>query len=203
MEVRNVETPIHGRYLYEARSEQRLLVGFHGYAENAGKHMNELRKIPAIDRWSVLTVQGLRTFYAGRTGEVVANWMTSEDRELAIADNVAYVRTVLRSVPAPKALVFLGFSQGVAMAFRAASNIACAGVIALGGDIPPEIRERAAALPPVLLARGTRDELYSEEKMRTDLSVLAQVTPLVFEGGHEFSDEFRKAAGEFLSRVGG
>jgi len=38
-------------------------------------------------------------------------------------------------------VVFAGFSQGVAMAFRAAVNAGrrVAGVISVGGDIPPEI----------------------------------------------------------------
>ncbi len=201
MEVRTVEALIHGRVLYEARSPERLLVGFHGYAENAEKHFAELQKILGIERWSVAAVQGLRTFYAGRTNDVVASWMTSQDRELAITDNVDYLRKVIRSLPAAKTLVFFGFSQGVAMAFRAAANIACAGIIALGGDVPPEIRERAKSLPPALLARGNRDDWYTDAKMKADLEVLRNVTPFVFEGGHEFTDAFRVAAGEFLSAL--
>ena len=199
MDVRTVETKIHGRYLYVARRPERLLVGFHGYAENAEKNLAELRKLPGADEWSLVAVQGLRTFYVGRTGEIVANWMTSQDRELAIADNIAYVESIIRSLPAPKKLVFLGFSQGVAMAFRAAAHIAAAGVIALGGDVPPDVRQRT--LPPVLLARGTRDEWYTDEKMKADLAALQNVTPFVFEGGHEFTDDFRAAAGRFLSPI--
>jgi predicted esterase len=125
--------------------------------------------------------------------------MTSQDRELAIADNLDYVRTILDSLPKPKSLVFLGFSQGVAMAFRAAAHVRCAGLIALGGDVPPDVRQRA--LPPVLLARGTRDDWYTEEKMKADLAALRNATPFVFEGGHEFSDAFRSAAAEFLSPI--
>ena len=199
MDVRTVETRIHGRYLYVARRAERLLVGFHGYAENAEKNLAELRKLPGADEWSLVAVQGLRTFYVGRTGEIAANWMTSQDRELAIADNIAYVESIIRSLPAPKKLVFLGFSQGVAMAFRAAAHIPAAGVIALGGDVPPDVRQRT--LPPVLLARGTRDEWYTDEKMKADLAALQNVTPFVFEGGHEFTDDFRAAAGRFLSPI--
>jgi predicted esterase len=201
MQVRTIETPIHGRVIYEQRDGNRLLVGFHGYAENAEKHFAELQRIPGIDQWSIAAVQGLRTFYSGRTNDVVANWMTSQDRELAIADNIDYVRNVIRSLPAAETLVFLGFSQGVAMAFRAGANLACAGIIALGGDVPPELRERAQSLPPVLLARGNGDDWYTEAKMKADLQVLRNVTPVVFEGGHGFTDAFRTAAAEFLSAV--
>jgi dienelactone hydrolase len=198
MDVRTVEATIHGRFLYVPHDPQRLLVGFHGYAERAEIHLEEIQKIPGSGQWSLVSVQGLRTFYT-RGGEVVANWMTSQDRELAIADNLAYVGKVLASLPKPKTLVFSGFSQGVAMAFRAAAHFPSAGVIALGGDVPPDVVQRP--LPRVLLARGVRDEWYTDEKMKADLSVLRNVTPLVFDGGHEFSDAFRAAAGEFLSAL--
>jgi hypothetical protein len=38
--------------------------------------------------------------------------------------------------------------------------------------------------------------------MQNDLATLGDVTPLVFDGGHEFSDDFRAAAANFLTRVG-
>lgn len=196
LQVLTIDSTIHGRVLFDARPGDRLLIGFHGYAETADKHLEELRRIPGNERWSLAAIQGLRTFYVGRTGDIAAHWMTSQDRELAIADNLAYVRKAIDSLPPAKTIVFLGFSQGVAMAFRAAANIKSSGIIALGGDVPPDVRD--ARLPPVLLARGTKDDWYTEEKMKVDLDVLAEVTPLVFEGGHEFSDAFRAAAGEFL-----
>lgn len=197
-----VETPVHGRYLYEDRGPERLLVGFHGYAEGADAHFAELAKIPGIDQWSVVCVQALHPFYT-RSGQVVASWMTSLDREQAIADNLRYVKNVLASVPAPRTLVFSGFSQGAAMAARACADNACAGLMLLGGDIPPEIKGRpGVSLPPVLVGRGTRDEWYTDEKFKSDLEFLegkTRVTRCVFAGGHEWSDAYRQAAGEFLS----
>jgi predicted esterase len=100
--------------------------------------------------------------------------------------------------------VFLGFSQGVAMAFRAAAHAGAnpAGLIALGGDVPPEIVEDPSVkLPPLLLARGERDEWYTDEKFKKDISYLEQSTrlsTLVFDGGHELSDPFRAAVADFL-----
>jgi predicted esterase len=85
------------------------------------------------------------------------------------------------------------------MAARAASAIACEGLILLGGDIPPDV---TGPLPPALLARGVRDEWYDATKFKNDLSFLERsartVTPLVFDGGHEWNDEFRAAVSEFL-----
>ena len=203
MIIRTLETAVHGRYLYEDRGEERLLVGFHGYAETAEIHLEELRKIPGIERWSVASVQALHPFYT-RSGSIVASWMTSLDRDLAIADNIAYARRVLASLPVPRTLVFFGFSQGATMAARAAAHAGpAAGLILLGGDIPPDIHDDPrAALPPVLLARGERDDWYTEEKFKKDLKFLegrARVTSCEFAGGHEWTDSFREAAGAFLA----
>jgi predicted esterase len=198
-EIRSVAATVHGRYLLRPGPAERLLVGFHGYGENAEAHLAQLMNIPHIDRWTVVSVQALHPFYSGRTQQIVASWMTSQDRELAIADNKAYVRGVVAAFPTPRALVFEGFSQGTAMAYRAASDHShAAGLIALGGDVPPEVR---SALPPVLVGRGTRDDWYLQEKFEKDLKFLKTVTSVssvVFDGGHEWTDDFRAAAAEFL-----
>ena len=121
MEARTVEAVVHGRYLYEQRAPERLLVGFHGYGENAEKHILELQKIPGTARWSLAAIQALHPFYTGRSGgrDIVASWMTGLDRDMAIADNIEYVRSVLASIwrgsSGDATLVFAGFSQGVAM----------------------------------------------------------------------------------------
>lgn len=200
---RALETAVHGRYLLEDRGASRLLVGFHGYAETAETHLAELEKIAGIETWSVVSIQALHPFYT-RSGSIVASWMTSLDRERAIADNIAWVRRVLADLSVPETLVFAGFSQGATMAARAAAYAGpAAGLILLGGDIPADIHEDSATiLPPTLLARGQTDDWYTEEKFNKDLKLLEEtkvgVRPLVFAGGHEWSDEFRDAASQFL-----
>ncbi|HSY48376.1 MAG TPA: phospholipase [Thermoanaerobaculia bacterium] len=203
-ETRTIPTTTHGSYLVRQGPPERLLVGFHGYGETAEIHMGELGKIPGIERWTAVAVQALHPFYLNRTGAIVASWMTSLDRELAIEDNRAYVRSVVARFPPPRHLVFIGFSQGVAMAYRAAAGSAASGLIALGGDAPPELLESQQRLPPVLIGRGTREEWYTEEKLQKDLKFLSEVTTVstcVYDGGHEWTDEFRVAAGEFLARI--
>lgn len=204
MLTRTQETAVHGRYLFEDRGAERLLVGFHGYAETAEMHLAELEKIPGIERWSVASVQALHPFYT-RSGSIVASWMTSLDRELAIQDNIGWVRRVLTELPEPRTLVFAGFSQGATMAARAAAYAGpAAGLILLGGDLPPEIHDDPhVALPSTLLARGETDDWYTDEKFKKDLKFLEAkggVRPLVFAGGHEWTDELRTAASQFLSR---
>ena len=89
----------------------------------------KLEQVPAIlremgiDAWLLASVQGLHRFYTSRMDDIGASWMTRQDRELAIADNIAYVDRVVQAIERDyqaRDAFFLGFSQGVAMAFRAA-----------------------------------------------------------------------------------
>src|SRR5215471_14161932 len=93
---RTLETRTHGRYLVEpGPAGAPLLAGFHGYGEAAGVQRERLRAIPGSDTWTIVSIQGLNRFYQRRTNEVVASWMTREDRELAMADNLAYVSAAI------------------------------------------------------------------------------------------------------------
>jgi len=212
-EEREIAAEVHGRFLFEAPDAAGcpLLVGFHGYGENAEKHLEELRRLPGASRWALCAVQALHPFY-NRSGDVIACWMTRLQRELAIVDNVRYVAGVVaelkRELPGSEQLVYLGFSQGAAMAYRAAagSGHACQGVIVLGGDVPPELESHDLNhFPPVLLGRGTSEEWYDAAKMEHDVELLrrngADVRPCIFEGGHEWTNEFRAAAGRFLEEI--
>jgi predicted esterase len=177
--------------------------------------LEALRRIRGERRWRLVSVQALNRFYT-RSNDVVANWMTREDRELAMADNIAYVGSVVAAVCAEDRstlpIVYAGFSQGVAMAYRAAAFAAAranlprpAGAILLAGDLPPDVAPLADSLPPLLIGRGVTDEWYKEQKAAADLAVFheASVTPLVhvFDGGHEWDDSFVAAAGAFLDRI--
>jgi predicted esterase len=212
-EEREITAQVHGRYLIEAPAEPwgcPLVVGFHGYGENAERHLEELRRLPGASRWVLCAVQALHPFY-NRTGEVIASWMTRLQRERAIHDNLRYVASVVaevkRELPVSERLAYLGFSQGAAMAYRAAagSGHACHGVVVLGGDVPPEIEDNLRQLPSVLLGRGSSEEWYDAAKMEHDVGLLrgkgVDVRPFIFEGGHEWTNEFRAAAGRFLDEV--
>jgi predicted esterase len=210
LETRTVATQTHGRYLVDIPAHSRAtLVGFHGYQENAAIHIEALRKIANGREIGLVSVQGLHRFYT-RANDVVAGWMTKEDRELAIADNTAYVANVLSAVAEEFALtrplVYVGFSQGVAMAYRAAALVQrpCDGIIALAGDVPPDVAPLAASLPKVLLGRGTQDQWYTAEKAAADLTILKSATAVVehvFHAGHAWDPSFIDRAGEFVDEL--
>lgn len=213
-ESRIVAARTHGRYLLRlpAGPPELLLVGFHGYRENATRHLAELERIPGAERWALAAVDALHAFYAGSTGEVIRGWMTRELRDEAIADNVEYVRAILGELRAELGwglpLAYLGFSQGASMAWRAALLAGHGGapppaVVAFAGDIPPELDRLEAPFPSrALLVHGDADDWYLG-KRAADEALLRRhgVEPQValFAGGHEWTDAARAAIAAFLA----
>jgi predicted esterase len=189
-----------------------LLMGFHGYGQNAEHLLVDLRRIPGAAGWTLVAVQGLHRFYSPKTREVVSSWMTSLDRDQAIQDNLAYVARVISELRIDRGagkLVFAGFSQGAAMAWRAAVHCGpCQGLIVLGGDLPQDVAETPALeLPLTLIGRGERDSLYTAPQLAKDLAVLEarglQAEVVSFDGGHEWGPGFLDVAGRFLKAIQG
>ena len=212
-DVRLIARTTHGRVLVREPVEgpsRGLLVGFHGYLENAAIQMERLVTTPSADAWTLMSIQGLHRVYRGRTDQVVASWMTREDREAMMADNIAYVDRAIETVPAHvrRRIVHVGFSQGVAMAFRAGvrGRFRADRIIAIGGDVPPDLlADTEARYPRLLLARGERDEWYTQPKLDADVAALeargVAVTSRVFDGAREWNEAFRTIAGELLAGV--
>ena len=188
------------------------LIGFHGYGENAESHLHALEGIPGIAHWHLASIQALHRFYNRRTGAVVASWMTTQDRECAIEDNIAYVCRIVSALRTSShhdvPLVYAGFSQGVAMAYRAAirAEASCAGLLVLGGDVPPDLRtDPALCFPPILLGSGRHDHWYTETKREADVAFFRSrdisANTVIFDGGHEWHPDFYASAGHFLERI--
>ncbi|MPY91061.1 MAG: phospholipase [Luteitalea sp.] len=213
--VKTITTTTHGRYLVKqpvtTEPQVPAIVGFHGYGQHAESMLEELQRIADTDRWLLVSVQALHRFYTARHETVVASWMTRQDRDLAIEDNVRYIATVVRAIRNEwtiNRLVYFGFSQGVAMAFRATAYAGhpADAIVALGGDIPPEIRQDMSVhIPQVLLGRGKSDDWYTESKLTDDVACLeargVPHTVVRFDGGHEWTDGFRDVVSALLMRV--
>jgi predicted esterase len=213
----SVATTVHGRVLVagaDAGAAIGTLVSFHGYAQSAGEALAEALAIPGLAAWRVVAIQALHRFYTRGDREIVASWMTRQDRENAIADNIAYVDAALDEVfarqAAPRApIVYVGFSQGVAMAYRAAlrGRHHAAGIVALAGDIPPDVDPPpdGREWPPVLIGVGDRETWYSPEKVSRDRTLLGsrgvRHEIKTFAGGHEWTDDFRERVRDFTTRI--
>ena len=162
MNVVYVPARAHGRLvvrdaLYDGR-RSRLLLAFHGYAQRAESMHEMLEGVPGIDGWTIASIQALHPFY-GRNDQVVASWMTREERELTIAENVEYVddaTVALQRERRADVIVCVGFSQGASMAWRAGvlGRRRADGVVALAGDIPPELKDAPAENFPIGLVAG-------------------------------------------------
>jgi predicted esterase len=208
MRTLSVETSTHGRVLVEDGGKRGgLIVAFHGYAQSADDMLAELCRVPGVATWRVASVQALHRFYTRGDRHVVASWMTRQDRDTAVVDNVAYVHRVLQLLAGPDdPVVFAGFSQGASMAYRAAmlGRHPAAGIIALAGDVPPELKggARARDWPPVLIGVGSEEAWYTADRLDADVAFLreagADVDVVRFDGGHEWTDAFRRAAGDWL-----
>lgn len=97
------------------------------------------------------------------------------------------------------------------MAYRAAlsGRRRADGLIALAGDLPPELKTAATLQQPwpkVLIGVGSSEEWYSPDKVAQDTAFLesrgVDHSMARFAGGHEWTDEFREQAGKFLAAIG-
>jgi predicted esterase len=93
----------------------------HGWAQLAAEYLNSFSSLDNGKRF-IIAPEALNRFYLkiGRP-DVVATWMTREDRENEIADYVAYLNILYDSFSLNKykaKIVMLGFSQGVATVSR-------------------------------------------------------------------------------------
>jgi len=212
--VHTIGVRTHGRFLVRppvsGQPARTAVFGFHGYGQRAEDMLGELETWRGADAWLLVSVHGLHRFYDRAGEQVIAHWMTREDRELAIADNVAYVDAVVAEVASAhpfETLAFAGFSQGASMASRAAAHAGarCRALILLGGDIAPEVLASGAALPKTVIGRGTSDRFYSAERFAEDSEALEArgvlAASVEFKGGHEFTDTFRAAANALVQSL--
>ncbi len=209
MQECSIRVEISGRYLVdtpEGKGPFPTLVGFHGYGQRAEEQMELLGGIPGSEGWLRCSVEALHPFMNPR-GDAGACWMTPRNRDMAIAENVAYVDRVIGAVmqdcPAGQPLVLLGFSQGAGMACRAAllGRHTAAGVMLLGGDIPPEL-DGLDRMRRVQLSRGDGDRYYAGKAMLRDAERLraAGLVPdvVTYAGGHWAAPAWFAGAGRFL-----
>ncbi len=210
--LRHAPATVQGRYVVRAPgagAAAHHFIGFHGQGQTAEEMLAAFADSVPGDDWLVVSVQGLNTHYAGRNQAVVASWMTTLDRDRAIATNVAYVDTVVDQVVqefgAPSTRVFAGFSQGVGMAHRAAvlGRHSSSAIITVGGDVPPELRSLPARPGQTVLAMtGENDAYFNPAALEIEVQGMrrrgidAQLA--IFGGGHEWNAATSTATAVFL-----
>lgn len=213
--IKTLPVTVSGHYLVrepEGAGPHGLVMGYHGYGENARQMMKILESVPGLENCVLCSVQGVHQFYRRASGAVVASWMTWLGRERAIEVNIRYIADVIgeltEAYPENRGIAHVGFSQGAAMAFRSAFGLNgnCRGCVAFGGEVPPELAAQPCAhLPPILIGRGGEDSIYTHEQWLRDAGLLRRKCALVeaveTAGGHSWSPEFAVAAGDFVRRA--
>ena len=144
----------------------------HGYGQLANYFIKWFE--PIINETTLIVApEGLSRFYwNGFSGNVVASWMTKEERNSDIDDYVQYLDKVANQVLQKRMKVninILGFSQGAATACRWAilGKIAPTNLILWAGSFPKDISylENIEAFKKISLhfLIGDTDELLSEK----------------------------------------
>ena len=189
-----------------------VLVALHGYGQLADALVDCLGPALAAIGWGLCCPEAPHRFHpSGAHGAVGASWMTRHGREHDIVANRRYLATVFEHLrrrwsQAPVAL--LGFSQGASQCWRLAHERGdLALLLAVGGDIPPELHaHQPPATPPVVLLRGDQDRIYSAERQAADAAVLTaqgwdhrrETVP----GGHELGPDLATVVARECRAVG-
>jgi predicted esterase len=199
MQERHIRVQRSARYhlLGDAGTARAIWVVLHGYGQLARFFLTRFEGL-AKDAL-IVAPEGLNRFYLDAQHQRVgATWMTREDRENEIRDQLDYLDAVadeLRPLAGHPSLNVLGFSQGVATACRWAigGRTPMARLVLWGGSLPPELDgEQMRAKHPGLrveLVHGKSDPLVPGSVVEANERLLRPAGPPYrvhrFEGGHE------------------
>jgi predicted esterase len=174
-----------------------LLLVLHGFGQVAAEFIKIFE--PLVARGILVAApQAPHQFYKSLADRSVGfSWLTRYERDQSVQDFVAYMEKFFALLQREhridtRRVFVLGFSQGVSMAYRmwAHSRVPLAGMIACGGDLPPDIGERLRELPAlrVLLVHGRHDQIVLLRKAHEAQAQLqnagAPVELFEFEGQH-------------------
>lgn len=181
-----------------AHDAAEILLVLHGYGHLARFFLNAFNGLE--EGRTIVAPEALSRFYTdGSFTRVGASWMTREDREHEIADQIGYLDALvdlLRSeCRKARRIRALGFSQGVSTLCRWSmqGRTALDHVVIWGGSMPPEIdtarlKERWKNTR-IDLVHGTDDPVVKEDVLlRNEAAVRAAGIAFEthrFHGGHE------------------
>lgn len=182
----------------------------HGHGQLAARFLSRFVVLERDDRLFIAP-EALSRFYLTNNpngvhrpdSPVGATWMTREDRDAEIEDQITYLDLVhdeiFRKVERDSVrLWILGFSQGVATVTRwlARGRTSPDRVVLWAGMIPPELDAGAAralcARAPVTIVAGSTDEFATPKVVAAQEAKLRELgvafDPVAFEGGHDLSE---------------
>lgn len=196
MEAKTLSFAFNGTY-YQMGNGSNLIYVLHGYGQLSKYFIKKFE--PLLDEFTIVAPEGLHRFYLqGTQGRVGASWMTKEERETDIANYVQFLNSLHEKHFRNKkwdSIVVLGFSQGVATAFRWLANgsISANAFLICSGMIPPDVDliDKSNIFSNLKMAyfTGTNDPYRTEDAVLTlqeRLNLLPfGIKRIEFEGKHE------------------
>ena len=168
-----------------------LLIVLHGYGQLAEFFIRKFNDVP--ENYLVIAPEGMHRFYLnGTSGRVGASWMTKEDRESDIRDNLIWLNQLLNELKAKKKfekIILLGFSQGGATAARwyYSSKNEINHLILWASVFPPDLEKpENSNNSENYFVIGTEDEFYNSEAQKSEIEFYQKIgfQTLQFKGKH-------------------
>ncbi|MDA8930769.1 alpha/beta hydrolase [Bacteroidia bacterium] len=183
---------------YREGSGKKLLYVLHGYGQLAKFFIRKFHLAVSLD-YTIIAPEGQHYFYLnGTSGRVGASWMTKENREQDIQNYLAYLDAIhaeLQQENDWEEIVILGFSQGVATAFRwlAHNNIKPSTFLICSGLVPPDVdlNIKKVVFDPIQMTyfSGVNDPYRTEASVQEFYDAVAQsqldMELVNFDGVHE------------------
>ncbi len=185
-------------FYYRHGSGKKLLYVLHGYGQRAKFF---IRKFYEMENkgYTIVAPEGLHRFYLeGTSGRVGASWMTKDHRESDIENYLTFLNTLhhdLSSEQDWQEIAVLGFSQGVATAFRwlATSDIKPTKFLICSGKVPPDVdlitKKKIFDSIEMTYFSGVNDPYRTEASVQEFYEAVASsklsMELVNFEGAHE------------------
>jgi predicted esterase len=169
-----------------------LLIVLHGYGQLAEFFIRKFNDVP--ENYLVIAPEGMHRFYLnGTSGRVGASWMTKEDRESDIRDNLIWLNQLLNELKAKKKfekIILLGFSQGGATAARWYYSIKNEfnHLILWASVFPPDVEKpENSNNSENYFVIGNQDEFFSTEQQNQEISFYSNLgfQTQTFDGKHD------------------
>lgn len=158
------------------------------------KYFNELNPTENY----IIAPQAPSKYYLGNAYKHVgASWLTKENTETEIQNNLNYINSILKEevIPSYCNVIVFGYSQGVSMATRwvARSKFVCQQLILYAGGIPHELNamdfEHLGDSTRITIIIGNQDEYLTEEVLdnereKSKAVFKGRAEELIFDGGH-------------------
>ncbi|MEN8798226.1 MAG: esterase [Flavobacteriaceae bacterium] len=181
-------------------STQNIWIVFHGMGFLSRYFLKNFQGIPKNENFVIAPQAPSKYYLDDRFSRIGASWLTREQTEGEMLNNLSYLDAVFDhlSLPEDLNLIVLGFSQGVSIASRwvAKRKINCQKLVLYAGGLPEELRREdfdfLAGDTDILMVHGDHDPYLSPERLKREEEKLYRVfqhkaRKMVFEGGHIIS----------------